>query len=108
VVIGLTLSAREVRMTVQSCFAQQFLWANNILRLNESIWTISCSYFESWGKATPTLYLNGVLLSRIHSLEELLAAVVEAGASLKPDSHEQKSWLKRLRDFRPGMTRLNL
>ncbi|MGB7924624.1 MAG: thioredoxin domain-containing protein [Pyrinomonadaceae bacterium] len=55
---------------------------------------------------TPTLYLNGVMLSRIHSFEELLSAVIEAGASLKADSHEQNNWLGRLRNFRLGMTRL--
>lgn len=55
---------------------------------------------------TPTLYLNGLRLSRIHSIEELLSAVIEAGASLKADFHEEKSWLGRLRNFRLGMTRL--
>jgi protein-disulfide isomerase len=55
---------------------------------------------------TPTLYLNGLRLSRIHSIEELLSAVIEGGASLKADSHEQNSWLHRLRNFRLGMTRL--
>ncbi len=55
---------------------------------------------------TPTLYLNGLRLSRIHSLEELLSAVIEAGASLKADSHEHSNWLGRLRNFRLGMTRL--
>jgi protein-disulfide isomerase len=55
---------------------------------------------------TPTLYLNGLRLSRIHSLEELLTAVTEAGASLKADSREHNNWLHRLRNFRLGMTRL--
>ncbi|MGA9996146.1 MAG: thioredoxin domain-containing protein [Pyrinomonadaceae bacterium] len=55
---------------------------------------------------TPTLYLNGLRLSRIHSIDELLSAVIEVGASLKADSHEQHSWLHRLRNFRLGMTRL--
>ena len=55
---------------------------------------------------TPTLYLNGLRLSRIHSIEELLSAVIEAGASLKADSHEHSNWLGRLRNFRLGMTRL--
>jgi protein-disulfide isomerase len=62
--------------------------------------------YEAGVTGTPTLYLNGVMLSRIHSLEELLSAVIEAGASLKADSHEQKNWLGRLRNFRLGMTRL--
>ena len=55
---------------------------------------------------TPTLYLNGVMLSRIHSIEELLSAVIEAGASLKADYHEQNSWLHHLRNFRLGRTKL--
>jgi hypothetical protein len=57
---------------------------------------------------TPTLYLNGVLLSNIHSLEALLQAVTDAGATLQPDSQERANWLTRLRKFRFGATRLRL
>lgn len=62
--------------------------------------------YEEGVTGTPTLYLNGLRLSRIHSIEELLSAVIEAGASLKADSHEQNSWLHHLRNFRRGRTRL--
>jgi protein-disulfide isomerase len=62
--------------------------------------------YEEGVTGTPTLYLNGLRLSRIHSIEELLSAVIEAGASLQADSHEQNNWLGRLRNFRLGMTRL--
>ena len=57
---------------------------------------------------TPTLYLNGVRLSNIQSLEALLEAVTQAGATLQDSSHERTSWLSRLRKFRLGMTRLPL
>jgi len=55
---------------------------------------------------TATLYLNGVRLSNIGSLEALLQAVTEAGATLQPASQERTGWLTRLRNFRFGMTRL--
>jgi protein-disulfide isomerase len=55
---------------------------------------------------TPTLYLNGVRISSINNLEELLAEVLEAGATLLPDVPEQKNWRSRLRKLRVGMTRL--
>jgi protein-disulfide isomerase len=55
---------------------------------------------------TPTLYLNSVRLSNIHSLEALLQAVMEAGATLQADSQERANWLTRLRKFRFGVTRL--
>lgn len=57
---------------------------------------------------TPTLYLNNVRLSRIQSLEALLEAVTEAGATLLASSNERANWLTRLRKFRLGMTRLRL
>jgi protein-disulfide isomerase len=57
--------------------------------------------------ATPTLYLNGVLLSSIHGFDGLLAAVREAGATLRADSGGRTDWLSRLRKFRLGMTRLH-
>jgi protein-disulfide isomerase len=57
---------------------------------------------------TPTLYLNGVRLSNIQSLEALLHVVIEAGAILQGDSNESHNWLTRLRKFRFGMTRLRL
>lgn len=62
--------------------------------------------YEEGVTGTPTLYLNGLRLSRIHSIEELLSAVIEAGASLKAGSHEHSNWLRRLRNFRLRMTRL--
>jgi protein-disulfide isomerase len=55
---------------------------------------------------TPTLYLNGVRISSINNLEELLAEVLEAGATLLHDVPEQNSWRSRLRKLRVGMTRL--
>lgn len=55
---------------------------------------------------TPTLYLNGVRLSNIQSLEALLQAITEAGATLKSNPNEQANWFTRLRKFRFGMTRL--
>lgn len=57
---------------------------------------------------TPTLYLNGVLLSRVHGFDGLLAAVTEAGATLRADPGGRTGWLSRLRKFRLGMTRLHL
>jgi protein-disulfide isomerase len=56
---------------------------------------------------TPTLYLNGVRLSNIQSLEVLLAAVTEVGATLKSDANEQSNWRSRLRKLRLGMTYLH-
>ena len=56
---------------------------------------------------TPTLYLNGVLLSSTRGLEGLLAAVTRAGATLNADSDKRTNWLSRLRAYRPGMTRLH-
>jgi protein-disulfide isomerase len=55
---------------------------------------------------TPTLYLNGIRLNNIQSLEALLAAVTEAGATLKADADEH-TWRSRLRKLRVGMTRLH-
>ncbi len=57
---------------------------------------------------TPTLYLNNVRLSRLQSIEALLEAVTEAGATLLASSNERANWLTRLRKFRFGMTRLRL
>jgi protein-disulfide isomerase len=57
---------------------------------------------------TPTLYLNGVRLSNIQSLEVLLAAITDAGAILKSDAQEQATWRSRLRKLRVGMSRLRL
>ena len=42
---------------------------------------------------TPTLYLNGVLLSSVHGFDGLLAAVGEAGATLRADSGGRTDWL---------------
>jgi protein-disulfide isomerase len=56
---------------------------------------------------TPTLYLNGVLLSGTRGLGGLLAAVTRAGATLNADSDKRTNWLSRLRKYRPGMTRLH-
>jgi protein-disulfide isomerase len=55
---------------------------------------------------TPTVYLNGVRVSNLQGVDDLLAAVTEAGATIRADSREHASWLTRLRNFRPGMTRL--
>jgi protein-disulfide isomerase len=57
---------------------------------------------------TPTLYLNEVRLSRIQSLEALLEAVTGAGAILVSNNKEHGNWLNRLRNLRPGKTRLQL
>ena len=57
---------------------------------------------------TPTVYLNGVLLSDIKSLDALLEAVTAAGAKLLPDGAERAGLLGRLRKFRAGKTRLHL
>jgi protein-disulfide isomerase len=64
--------------------------------------------YEDGVTGTPSLYLNGVRLSDMRSLEELLHKVTEAGATLQPASRERAGWLTRLRRFRPGMTRLRL
>lgn len=53
---------------------------------------------------TPTVYLNGTLLSDIKSLEALLEAVKGAGANLLPDGGERGGWLSRLRRFREDKT----
>jgi protein-disulfide isomerase len=57
---------------------------------------------------TPTLYLNGVRLSRIQSLEALLEAVTDAGAILRPNNKGLSNWLSRLHNLRLGKTRLQL
>ena len=57
---------------------------------------------------TPTIYLSGVCLNNIRSLESLLAAVIGAGATLRSDFGERTNRLSRLRNFRPVMTRLHL
>ena len=57
---------------------------------------------------TPTLYLNNVRLSNIQSLDALLQAVTEAGATLQAGSSERTNWLSRLRKLRVGITRLHL
>jgi len=62
--------------------------------------------FKDGVTGTPTLYINGARLSNIQSLEALLQAVTEAGATLQPASQERAHWLTRLRKFRLGMTRL--
>ncbi|HEX8774519.1 MAG TPA: hypothetical protein VF735_13165 [Pyrinomonadaceae bacterium] len=43
-------AAGEMQNGVTLGFARQFLWANHILKLNESSRTISCSWFELSGK----------------------------------------------------------
>lgn len=62
--------------------------------------------YEDGVTGTPTLYLNGVRFSNIQSLDALLQAVTEAGATLQPSVGERANWLTRLRKFRFGMTRL--
>jgi protein-disulfide isomerase len=57
---------------------------------------------------TPTLYLNGVRLSKIQSLESLLEAVTDAGAILLPNNKGLSNWLSRLRNLRLGNTRLQI
>jgi protein-disulfide isomerase len=57
---------------------------------------------------TPTLYVNGVRLSKIQSLEVLLDAVADAGAILLPNNKGFNNWLSRLRNLRLGKTRLQL
>lgn len=57
---------------------------------------------------TPTLYLNGVRLSKIQSLESLLEAVTDAGAILLPNNKGLSNWLSRLRNLRLGKTRLQI
>lgn len=54
---------------------------------------------------TPTLFLNGSLLSSIHTLEELVDAVTGAGAAVQKLKTGQAEWLNRLRNFRLGKTR---
>ncbi len=53
---------------------------------------------------TPTVYLNGSLLSNTRSLESLLEAVEGAGATLLHDGGERAGLLGRLRKFRAGKT----
>ena len=55
---------------------------------------------------TPTVYLNGALLSDIKSLEALIEAVTAAGATVLPDSVERAGLLGRLRKLRAGKTHL--
>ncbi len=57
---------------------------------------------------TPTVYLNGALLSNVKSLDALLEAVTAAGANVLPDGGERAGLLGRLRKFRAGKTRLHL
>jgi hypothetical protein len=57
---------------------------------------------------TPTVYLNGSLLSDPKSLESLLEAVEGAGATLLHDGGGRAGLLGRLRNFRAGKTRLHL
>jgi protein-disulfide isomerase len=64
--------------------------------------------YEDGVTGTPALYLNGVLLGNIHSLDALLQAVTEAGATVQSSVGERANWLTRLRKFRFGMTRLRL
>jgi|SRR5947209_8205902 len=47
--------------------------------------------------ATPTLYLNGRHRSDIQGVAGLLAAVTDAGATLRVNSHGRTRWLSRLR-----------
>jgi protein-disulfide isomerase len=54
---------------------------------------------------TPTLFLNGLQLSDIHTLEALLAAVTAAGATVRSTANEGSPWLEHLKHFRPGKTR---
>lgn len=55
---------------------------------------------------TPTLYLNGVRLSRLQTLQDLVEAVTEAGASLQERGPERHQLLERLRQFRIRRTQL--
>jgi protein-disulfide isomerase len=64
--------------------------------------------FDDHVTGTPTLYLNGVRLSKIQSLEALLEAVTDAGAVLLPNNKGLSNWLSRLRNLRLGKTRLHL
>lgn len=57
---------------------------------------------------TPTVYLNGALLSNVKSLDALLEAVTAAGANVLPGGGERAGLLGRLRKFRAGKTRLHL
>ena len=62
--------------------------------------------YEDGVTGTPTLYLNGVRVDNIQSLDALVQAVTEAGAELQSGADKRASWLTRLRNFRLGMTRL--
>jgi protein-disulfide isomerase len=53
---------------------------------------------------TPTLYLNGLLLTGVLDLEGLLDAVTTAGAILRSNPQERLAWLGRLKQFRVGKT----
>lgn len=55
---------------------------------------------------TPTLFLNGSMLSNIHTLDALLEAVTKAGASARTDSAEAGNWRTRLAPLRWGKTRV--
>jgi protein-disulfide isomerase len=55
---------------------------------------------------TPTVYLNGALLSDIRSLDAPIEAVTAAGANVLPDSVERAGLLGRLRKLRAGKTHL--
>lgn len=57
---------------------------------------------------TPTVYLNGALLSNVKSLDDLLEAVTAAGANVLTNGGERAGLLGRLRKFRAGKTRLHL
>jgi protein-disulfide isomerase len=54
---------------------------------------------------TPTLFLNSALLSFVHTLDELLAAVTGAGATLHTNRHDHAGWVERLRQLRLGRSR---
>ena len=66
----------------------------------------TAALYQDHVTGTPTLYLNNVRLSNIQSMEALLQAVTEAGATLQANTNTRPGLLERLRNFRPGMTRL--
>lgn len=55
---------------------------------------------------TPTLFLNGALLSSIHTLDQLVEAVSSAGATIRVSSGEHPGWLSRVRRWRAGRTEI--
>lgn len=55
---------------------------------------------------TPTLFLNGSMLSNIHTLDALLEAVTSAGASLKTGHADASNWRTRLAHLRWAKTRV--